>query len=109
MTSLNLPKRMNELSDGVIRRSTPRGRGDVGPPGRQVLASRRGLADVELDENQLAPQHHAHSAEADVVKARREGRARRMRRAWRIIYRPCLKPEPFHTESQVTGGRGGGV
>lgn len=29
MTSLNPLERMNELSDGVIRRSTPRGRGDV--------------------------------------------------------------------------------
>src|SRR5439155_22508017 len=31
MTSLNLPERMNELSDGRSARSTPRGRGDVGP------------------------------------------------------------------------------
>ena len=31
MTSLNLPERMNELSDGRSARSTPRGRGDVDP------------------------------------------------------------------------------
>ena len=30
MTSLNLLERMNEVSDGVIRPSTPRRRGDVG-------------------------------------------------------------------------------
>jgi len=70
---------------------------------------------VDLDELGILSDGHGNGVdgpaptdEAGLVVTHRS-RARWMRRAWRIHLQTVSNPEGVRTDSQVTGGRGGGV